>query len=411
MEGNVYEILLLIADAMASSRRRLMDLANRSIPKNILIQYGCASPSQATPLLDGFASQVAQLLDNVGTHIPSNINPGKRRSVYHHLGLSTQAADVLYSRGFEDIDLSDQRGCTPFMLCLSRVISELDHRISRVPLLWFLDRGISTVHCSSLPGLSLLHILSNCFGKGALTKVLSSPSFAEEELSGFDTIVRRVSGLCDIYSRDGCRCWCSNGGCLSVSLLFKRLWPVADIYLKTAATRCNAWDTTNRTLLDWLRWCDCALESQDIVEGVCRLEIFQRLGMAHTCCDLDVVYDRKLGYRTFSIHSVSESEREQMQDEDSCSKIQLEALLNTYSILCEQYPGSAARLWIVWWEILEDYLPQRVWTLQDREYIELENPWCNPNLPDPQDLCTKTDEIKSRVAAAMREPTPSESTR
>lgn len=410
-EDKKSQISSLLINAMADSRRRFMRLACENVPRQALIQRGWTDPSINGPLLDGSAVEVAELLETLKIQIPRNLNPGFKRSVYHQDYLTAQVAQLLYSCGFVDIDLPDRNGCTPFMLCLVRIGRNHERDDRKIPISWFLDQGISILHCSSIPGFNLLHLLSACYQHGLFSRALPLQKLIQE-LEGLDTIVHRLSRLCNPYSRDLCKCWCSSSGCLPLTLLFKGLWPDWTYYqyLINLSERCTSWDFINQTLKYWICWYGCDPADQTILEEICRLEAFQRLGMAHTCCKLRFPWDPELGYNKLSASFVSDQERQQMQEEDVCSKVQLDALLDTYTALFTQYSDSVARFWVVWWEILEDYLPQRVWILEwnghsrVQEYVEMENPWCNSKLPNPQDLWTKTDEIKSRVIAAMAEP-------
>lgn len=406
-EDKKSEILSLLINAMADFRLQFMQLARENTPREFLRRRGWYNPSVNTPLLDEGAVPIAKLLNNLKIQIPRNLDPGVKQSVYHNPYLTTQAAQLLYSRGFTDIDFRDRNGCTPFMLCLIRIGIYEQQIIRSIPLSWFLDHGISIIKCP-IPGFNLLHLLADCFGAGFLSHTLPFRKFAQE-LGNLDTVVHRLSRFCDPCSRDSCQCLCSSEGCLPLTLLFKRLWPrwIYYQYLGDLGQRCTSWDVINKTLKDWMRWCDCDPADQTLLDGICRLEIFQRLGMAHTCCEVWTPIDEELGYNKLCASFVSESEREQLQEEDFSLKVQLDALLETYAFLFRQYLGSVESFWTVWWEVLEEYLPQRVWELEATSeypyanYVELENPWDNDNLPHTQDLWTKTDEIKSCVIAAM----------
>ncbi|KAL8839091.1 MAG: hypothetical protein Q9170_001873 [Blastenia crenularia] len=81
---------------------------------------------------------------------------------------------------------------------------------------------------------------------------------------------------------------------------------------------------------------------------ICRLEVFDRLGMTHTCCRLDCKGDRVC---------VPRSEQMQLQDEDIELKQQLDLILKAYEQSCRRYGGSITDFWKLWWHRLDEILP------------------------------------------------------
>ncbi|KAJ9640340.1 hypothetical protein H2199_005879 [Coniosporium tulheliwenetii] len=105
--------------------------------------------------------------------------------------------------------------------------------------------------------------------------------------------------------------------------------------------------------------------SPDCVEAAhldaCRVETFERLGMAHTCCQWDTIYLDKnssvVPYPVPMLHRPSEEEQRELQDEDAELKDVLEAYMCLYQDLQNEYSGQFLLFWNTWWEVVSDYLP------------------------------------------------------
>lgn len=144
----------------------------------------------------------------------------------------------------------------------------------------------------------------------------------------FEHLIERSASLCDPLYSDGCHCPCSSAGCLP----FHKFW------------RCDALSgdhnccmlTTKGTLFNALEkmLCLCGLDeaqSELCHEDICRLEVFDRLGMAHTCCK----WHQNIQVRS----SMPEEDPKQLQEEDIELKEQLDLILQAYKNSRKKYVG------------------------------------------------------------------------
>ena len=89
---------------------------------------------------------------------------------------------------------------------------------------------------------------------------------------------------------------------------------------------------------------------------MCRLEIFDRLGMAHTCCRM-YTNSNGHGYPKLYYECKAAEQRHELQDEDSEFKIILDAYVELYQQLLYTHAGHFEIFWIAWWITLDRFLP------------------------------------------------------
>jgi hypothetical protein len=78
---------------------------------------------------------------------------------------------------------------------------------------------------------------------------------------------------------------------------------------------------------------------------VTRQEIFERLGMAHTCCN-----DRKTT-------TLAESEKRRLRGEDKELASQLEDLMAEYKKARSMHGDNITDFWTRWWQVVDEILP------------------------------------------------------
>ncbi|KAK3898586.1 hypothetical protein C8A05DRAFT_18869, partial [Staphylotrichum tortipilum] len=93
------------------------------------------------------------------------------------------------------------------------------------------------------------------------------------------------------------------------------------------------------------------------LRDACPLEVFTRLGMAHTCC--------VFGWAKDDSHAVFPSRHQrdpetvrQLEDEDFEFCEQLECILELYDKALKKYKGTVDEFWEWWWAILQPLLPE-----------------------------------------------------
>jgi len=79
----------------------------------------------------------------------------------------------------------------------------------------------------------------------------------------------------DLELEDDCNCYCSVNGC----------FPIHMISIMAGYGSIKTWVQIQNDIFDWISDSSATYQkSRKYVAAACRLEVFSRLGMAHTCC-------------------------------------------------------------------------------------------------------------------------------
>lgn len=162
-----HEILIMLVSAMADARRQFMAMAQANIPSEALRSLGWKDPSNTQTLLDGTAVvSVAETLRNLGIKVPARLDPGSGKSVYHESFLTAQAAELLLSYRFTEIDLLNDWGCTPLQLVAHYLVAQIQEE-ARDIIFWFLDHGART-DSSNSRAITILHLMAESLNQEML---------------------------------------------------------------------------------------------------------------------------------------------------------------------------------------------------------------------------------------------------
>jgi len=298
-------------------------------------------------ILDAAALDTYCLLVEKGVAIPKACYPGIIRTVYHfRLGygflVDVSFYDSLFSAGFRDLDEQTNDFDTP-LLQHSTMLNTSDHELLYL-ISWFLQRGVNPNFCTkdSFPNI-LFYLGAHCHWV---------PALKDEELVLFIDLTERAAAICDPLITDKCNCYCSSNGCLP-SNKFARC--DAQGFYHDFCRRFHRPELDR--LLEWWMQSTGLNDAQREVyyHEACQLEIFDRLGMAHTCC---VNQKRPCEGRRIVI---PEGERVQLQQEDAELLEQLGLIMHMYRECRSNFVGSQLKFWNWWWDyvsaILPDFLP------------------------------------------------------
>jgi hypothetical protein len=156
---------------------------------------------------------------------------------------------------------------------------------------------------------------------------------------------------CDPLDTDLCLCHCSSNGCLPI----RGFWNCDEFSWSH-----NIWLCSTRTVDLWKVYVPLfmvlfrSLDNHQIeiyYQESCRIELFDRLGMKHTCCRRDSEGRRR--------EICSNEEREIIEDEDSELSSQLILLLDAYKCARISRAGDLGEFWDWWWPKVEEILPAR----------------------------------------------------
>ena len=168
---------------------------------------------------------------------------------------------------------------------------------------------------------------------------------------------------CGVFSTDLCSCACLLNGCNPLHKFWKcnYFMHAADPYRTyTSSTR----TALSKVLEEWLRLWNFDDTAKEICwETICQVELFDRLGMRHTCCNKqrewpgsDTWQEMKGYCPTKSISD--EAETDELMQEDAQSKAQPDLLMNVYRKFRRQHHGPTNEFWESWWTEVDKILPE-----------------------------------------------------
>lgn len=254
---------------------------------------------------------------------PSFLWPGTNASVYHTLQKSwmveeeaPELAGLLWNSGFKDLDIVNSEGWTAASLACAKL---------QFPLAKFLfDKG-AKVH-------------PDCLWMSAR----SMPSQGEYLPPQW------MVEMFQPTERDSCACFCGLSGCTPATVLIRN--PALGFLAQRRIS-----DEFIQMLPKELR--------EECHVGAVRLDIFERLGMAHTCCrdnrnwkDLPI----SCVFTTSEPGSWTKppvEEIQEMKSEDSELNCLLQACLDLFHSLRDVYPGRFHAFLHAWRAAFDLYLP------------------------------------------------------
>lgn len=250
--------------------------------------------------------------------------------------------DVLYDAGFQAVDIPDGQGKTP----LYRILGLGFWLFPFVDLChWFVSRGARAEIVARDDRVVRWPTVLFYLAAGTRLQEREPPiPISDGFLASLPHTLHRVS--------DSCVCSCGAGGCLPVHTLW-RCTPSLPSCCESIYGRTNM-TGAHRLLRGWIETWKLRDDDKDLMYAeVARLELFERLGMAHTCCvhdDWDVEMDEWIG-------SCDNVEKARLRDEDSELARQLDDLMTAYETARATYGGSIESFWRLWWQVVAEILP------------------------------------------------------
>lgn len=268
--------------------------------------------------------------------------------------------DKFYNAGFQSVDIP-HRGDTPLLWRLAQGVRYgFDNEWKFLP--WFLRHGAragwtdmaelkDTRYPTALFYIALIWRCRAGLSGGFMISDDPLLNASKESLPWVATTLHTIS--------DDCNCFCGSKGCLPGQLL----WRCTAQYCRCGR---ETLDRRASFLAHWISdWRLTVPEKELVYLEVARLEVFERLGMAHTCCcntsrdDSDEDGDSD-GDGELDLHlrlCPDEHERARLQGEDSELALQLEDLLAHYENARKIHGGSIESFWRQWWQVLDEILP------------------------------------------------------
>lgn len=301
-------------------------------------------------VLDGRAKEVYSIVTS-RTAIPAWLDCAGTGSVYSYQGFPVEYLRLFHDAGFHSVDVPDEEGITPLLRCAvfsyEMVGWSVNLAENRAKTEFFLRQGASPLFSPSRSAYwpSLLFYLAAKEDRYALNLEV------EERTRSILNQAHKMEDRCD--------CFCSDNGCIAPLLLWRytpqnqglgsrgRKYGERIRYFENYCTLCGLDETQFKKAL----------------AALCRAELFDRLGMAHTCCwDLEhrFLYDKEdriAGQTHFRWELHSPEDWDGLRAENFEYARQLDLLMEEYGSASSSYKGSIKDLWNLWWRVVDSILP------------------------------------------------------
>ncbi|OTA97084.1 hypothetical protein M434DRAFT_8269 [Hypoxylon sp. CO27-5] len=319
--------------------RRRQDCIKK-LASQYLNQYERDRVSISEPwALDVNGREIYHLLEQ-RTNVPNKLDCLGGSPHCLRVGYFIEHHNILYDAGFTDLDVTDEYNNTPLSnLCETYYInsnvvgrlfegSSADRTVQsrkwNDAILWFLERGARP---NFRPSRCRPHLLFY------LCLVLSA-----------DEVDKRIAEACSYnFVTDQCECFCSPRGCIPPF----GFWRCGDRYhsrgewckirLACRTENLQRWTSTLKLSRMLKEYC---------YRAICQLELFERLGMVHTCCKCEEEFKYDI------------IEKRRIRSEDKLSVRHLGKLLRLYKNtrrLFFDFP--IEHFWTIWWEAVNHILP------------------------------------------------------
>lgn len=385
------EIQQIVVQGLKTRREALKTLAFEELSEDDILSLGISKDR----LLDTCALKVYNMLQSSGVDVPSRLMPGMDRwpsrpsrgaktfdSVYHFLNVSDLRecltfAKIIYEFGFTSVDEDNGLGKTPLLNSLDCRTYLRDVSAFCELIHWFIDKGASvTFGYRYFP--TIFFYLTSSF------TVATGWIEFEPEIHELEPLFHKSATLCSPTDRDDCLCYCSSGGCLFIHMLFK-YQPCYRHERYRYKRYCSEGSSVHHyrygysALVDFRAMFEAAQRLLDLCgldvvqlestyEAFVRQEVFERLGMTHTCCELD-------GGRR-NRRQRCEEERTELRQEDAVLKEQLDLILQAYRNKRLNFDNVLGNFWDDWWEDLDEVLPELNLDERCLHYFPHRQAWC-----------------------------------
>jgi hypothetical protein len=334
----------LVLDELKRRRIELRELAMRHLTLEKQRQLGIFDES----VLDANAKSTYDCLSLV-MEVPEALDCWP--SPYHYIPYdsTTTFLNAIFEAGFKAVDIPDENGYTPLFCFLDQGYGTDD--TWQLTLKWFLSRGarptMDAARCENDKWPTVLfYVALWLMGYYSATGVVQDgASETCNEVSKF--VPHQVHGV-----SDGCVCFCSYGGCLPSHLL--RVCCGRDEGYSCQCSILNENIDRHCLLRLWATAWQLSDDQKELLyTESARIDAFERLGMAHTCCRAGPSSRYVIFYR----HTMDDEERARLREEDGELAEQLNRLMAEYEKGRAAYEGPIESFWHVWRQTVDQILP------------------------------------------------------
>ena len=348
LESSALAVVRAVASEFARRRSILHELAVQHLSITEKKRFGLST----TGVLGKEPHSVYEALA-VRVHIPAWLDCCRMASAYiypswYYRRLDLEFLSIFYNAGFHFID--------------SPIPSNFEHKPKPTPLHHLIAACVARPEApppknpsDCVYGFFLRHGANPVFNTGRyplcwpsvlfyLAALMPLPDSTEPE--AVEPSVR--SSFNQIHAlTDSCDCFCSTNGCIAPAMFWRGMF---------SAFNRSGHHVSRHQNRGWMleRFCQlCNLDDVQmsaILAHICRIELFERLGMAHTCCELK-------GWEVGPSEEERAAERRRLQEEDSELAGHLDVILEEYVAGYKQYEGQAKGFWSLWWQVVDLILP------------------------------------------------------
>jgi hypothetical protein len=331
LEGSMADKAISLA---ADQRTRLWALARQTLSR-VELEKLHVSLNEGEVLDSGSVRVVKALLDrSIEVPLALRISTGRAVTIYSRCDYMTPwFAQKLFDAGFRDFDMHDvsrgsdsDYGPTPFLRCCRRGNYGL--------ATWLLNMGARVQVDHRGKTWMARRLLAS-----SLAESYAGPPLEEQGLNLLSILAKIQEPL----KSDNCTCHCTVGGCTEITALHKLLSNDTLWY--------STWKRKIYTVRCWLERGHFTPAGAKIAwKSFCRLEIFTRLGMAHTCC--------KYGYSCRTVYIPNSEEQAELREEDSKAGLtgELASFMSEYEDWEQNSNDTMEAFLALWWTYMDSTL-------------------------------------------------------
>ena len=365
---------LLMIDYFISQRDELKAIGRKFLSFAEIEQLSLNDSS----VLDHNTYRVTKLLRRDGVTIPASVRatilptvtdcqpPRCYSSIYHNYQVfqadsSHLLVELLYDKGFRDIDRVSTYGDSPLSINITRSCQPSY-------ALWLIDHGADILRPYPLrdpdnPGrytyntTTIAHVALLC---------IRGHSIIELPLSKVQSYCRLVSLVAPLDLPDECRCGCTEMGCHTMKTFFQVTWEYATRSRRTASKterpiESRSIPATAEKILTFLRKLRLDLSKWDKVAVLAlRYLTFEVLELPHTCCHMPFYQS------AWSKDDIVEIEDEYREQLNLLNHLMQDFQLAYSNFECQENQGDKFTSFLT-----KEWSPMMQQTLAEREAIQL----------------------------------------
>ncbi|OHW93730.1 hypothetical protein CSPAE12_07455 [Colletotrichum incanum] len=322
----------LAIEELKHRRQQLKELAISKLKPADIDRLALREPQ----VLDQHTGEVLKALQAAGNNVPARLLKNivdqwsRTISIYSQIGYKPindiHLAEALYSKGFHDVDLIDDRGLTPLCTAECLMFSA-----------WLIDHSASLG--KRIPGIvesTVAHYLFSQLGASMVCKNGKSSKL----LKTVRTLPHYDSYL------DECSCGCSSDGCHPYTVMWNEIMFPWSLHSRTRPFLIKI---TNH-IYDRCVILEDEWEVPRSIKSIClRACTFNALQLRHTCCSLWGSYECDAWERTETFTKPEESEIQEIREEEVVELARLEALVLEFERKLDEANCSLAEFFQTHW--------------------------------------------------------------